>query len=463
MSTTKTLHLLLEYLGRGDRLQDNDYAFGVLNMDRLDLAAYLGASGHHHNGQSPTTVTPVIGPTLQLDDSAGVLPAGTRIFYRYALRDDRGFETAASPESFIQTPAAITDPSAPVASVQNTGGQLMPGAYSYALSAYQVANTLETQAPNVQSVLLPAGHTTYVVTLLLPTLPAGAQGFNVYRRNPGNNAFHYIGSVDMQVATPPTTFVDDGTAVESERGLPQRNTTNAQNSVIVSIGGATPVVPPGYTWVLYRTLTSGQYSTALVHSVVEETSEGSGIITPTYTDLGLQTTSGAPSDSVFSLPNPERVKLTDAEEVQGVLPPANQVFMHVVEFFYEGTVAAAIGDIVWHCPFEEAVVRFVVLSLGKGRLAGGQDDIVDVNKWDSTLATPTWGTIFTTQANRPRIVVGHDHSSDAVPNVTKLVKGDKLTADIDQAGNAATPTDSDLLIQVVMWVKDSTATTVVFP
>lgn len=64
---------------------------------------------------------------------------------------------------------------------------------------------------------------------------------------------------------------------------------------------------------------------------------------------------------------------------------------------------------------------------------------VDVNKNGTT--------IFTTQANRPNIVVSAFASSAAIPDVTSIAAGDYLTCDIDQVGS--TVAGSDLVIQVL--------------
>lgn len=464
MSSNKTRHLALNYLDRGDSVTDEDWKYGTTDRDRLDLAAWLGATAHHHNGEPFSSSAPGIGPYLVLDNSGGTLPAGTSIFYKYSLVDDRGLETLASPETYITTPDAVSAPSAPTFTIIDSGGIILPGAYSYALSAYKDANTLETTAPNVTSVLLPAGVTSYQVQLNLPALPLGASGFNVYRRAPGETSYHYIASVDMEVATPPTEWVDDGTvAGVSTRGLPAANTTNAQNAVQVWLPGATPAVPEGYTWKIYRTIIPGVYTSSFLHHVVEETTEGSGIIAPNYLDLGYRTASGQPATVEFGLDNPEKIQLTDAEEVQGILPPASIVYRDCVRWFIPGTVVNTIGEEAWTCYYDVALIKCVVISLGKNSLAGGQADIVDILKYDAQIATPVWDTIFTDQAGRPTIPVGDYVSNEAVPDVTALFRGDRLVYNIEQAGNLATPTDEDLWIEVHIYYWDSTATSVVQP
>jgi len=69
----------------------------------------------------------------------------------------------------------------------------------------------------------------------------------------------------------------------------------------------------------------------------------------------------------------------------------------------------------------------------------GADLIVDVNKAGTT--------IFTTQANRPKITVGNTQGDSGAPDVTSLSEGDKITIDIDQVGS--TVAGADLTVEVV--------------
>ena len=64
--------------------------------------------------------------------------------------------------------------------------------------------------------------------------------------------------------------------------------------------------------------------------------------------------------------------------------------------------------------------------------------IVDVNKNGST--------IFTTQANRPTIMVGQTVDTDSTPNVTAVAPGDQLTVDVDQIDN--TLVDAVVVVQI---------------
>jgi hypothetical protein len=69
----------------------------------------------------------------------------------------------------------------------------------------------------------------------------------------------------------------------------------------------------------------------------------------------------------------------------------------------------------------------------------GSDVICDINKNGTT--------IFTTQANRPKIVAGSTTGDSGVPDVASLVEGDKLTLDVDQVGS--TVAGADLTAQII--------------
>lgn len=57
----------------------------------------------------------------------------------------------------------------------------------------------------------------------------------------------------------------------------------------------------------------------------------------------------------------------------------------------------------------------------------GADLIIDVNKNGTTM--------FTTQANRPKVLDGQNAGADAVPDITSISKGDRIDFDIDQVGS----------------------------
>ncbi len=443
----------------GDQFSANGYAFVDDNMVRIDSLLALGRD-HQHTGASGSISNPDTAPSLVLATDQGNLPAGTTVRYRYSYVDQFGNETAASPEATVTTASPIGSPSALALSFQDTGGTLLGGLYFYALTSYVTSNTAETRLGVRSDISVNFATTTNQITMQLPSLPAGATGFNVYRRAPGETLYNYLTSIDMDVATPPTEYIDTGAVSPNcERQPPNTNNTNSQNNVDISLPGATPTVPANVTWKIYRSFNAGVWTASNLHHVVEETFGGSGIIDPTYLDLGGGTgTQTAPEASLIAS-QPSKVDLEDLNEVQGILPVGANIVPFEVTFSYGGPLAVTTGTSVWRCPFDKAQIQNVSATLGRGFVGASTIVIVDVNKFDTDDVTPSWGTIYTTQANRPEIAVGDQVGTSTVPDIVDLTINDMLTVDIDQTGGGATPTDEDLIVTLYMYVQSGSLTT----
>lgn len=282
----------LQKLSDGDRISVNDHAFSYSNIDTIDRvlekhddALFSGDSVI----DDPTTPL-----SLDIETEGGSIPAGRTIRYKFTWVDASGAQTAASGEATITTPAPLARPSAPSLSILTTGGTLLAGNYFYALSAYVGANTLETTMGTAGHYTVLSGSTNRVV-VTLPTLPGGADGFNLFRRAPGETTYYYLETIDMQVATPPTEYVDSGAVTPSySRSPTPTNLTYSQNKIILTVPGATPTVPDGYTWKVYRTYINGQYDSSLLEWVRTETEQDSGVISPETVDYGRSTIIGSP-------------------------------------------------------------------------------------------------------------------------------------------------------------------------
>jgi hypothetical protein len=448
MGTTD--HYGLKRMGPGESFSDEGWKFTDGDRVLMDRLLYLGAEGHRHIGAAsdPPDLDDL---TLTLDSASGSLPAGTRVYYKYTLVDVEGFETAPSVEEYVDTPAAIVEPAAPSLTLATTTGTLLPGQYYYVLTAYTTVNTNETKALYPAYLTVPAGTSTNKITLTLPTLPTGATGFNVYRKGPGEPRYYHLAST-----TSTTTYIDTGSVEEDcNRTVPVRNTTNSTNNVTAEI-----VAPPdGYTWKLYRTYVAGFYNNSLVHHVVEETSEGSGVITNEYVDMGLATLTGTPPSTSQTVGGPPQIDLTDMTEVQGTLPMSGvSAYPYIATFQVAGSLTAATGTFVWVCEFPQATIQGVRASLGRGYSPASQPVIVDVNIGDG--ATPTFSSIFTASNQQPRVRVGAQIGDRVTPTArVGLSEGDIVTVDIDQAGGGATPTDRDLTVSIYMLVHGYTSTT----
>lgn len=454
--STSRFHL--STLESGDDFADDGYKYTEADRHQIDRLLEIGAETHRHNGATSSAVDPTDPPTLALDTSSGGIASGERVRYKFTLVDAYGNESAASPEAYIDTPDPVEAPSVATLSVATTGGVLLPGNYFYTLSAYVDFNTSETKATTRAYITVPSGATTNEITLTLPSLPFGATGFNIYRRAPGSTKYFYLDSVDMEVATPPDVYVDGGGEPDCGRTLPVSNTTYSTNSVVVTYPGATPVVPDGYTWKVYRTYESADYDDSFLAWIVEETSEGSGIIVTTYEDVGAGTTTGSPPAYSKVVDSPSKILLTDAEEVDGVLPPGLNVVPFSFSFVTPGAVTVGTQPPTWVCEFDFAQIISCRAALRPDAYPDASDVIVDVNKYNANTATPVWSTIYSTQANRPKVLVD-DFLGDATePDVVGLLKGDALSVDVDQSGGGAL-TDEDLTVTVFMLVQSESRTT----
>lgn len=440
-----TSHYGFQRLQKGDPFSLNGYKFTDSDREQIDRLLYSLAH-HSHTGATSSGSTPSSAPVLTQSTTGGSIPAGTRVYYKYTYVDNSGSESAESTEAFVDTPAAITEPGPPGLSQANSGGSLIPGNYYYVLSAYTNSITQETLARNPAFITVPVGTSSNKITLTLPTKPSGATGFNIYRRRPGGTQYLYCGST-----TSTTTFLDDGALTEDcNRTVPQRNTTNSTNKVTVTLPGATPTVPAGMTWKVYRTYVNGNWETSKLWHVVEETFEASGVIVPYYVDIGIGTSPGKPPTNNQYVDSPDKVSLTDGDEVDGVLSLGNATYPHIVNFAFPGTLTTTTGSHMWVCEFPAATVVGCRATLGRGKVPASQDVIIDVNKGSG--ATPTFTTLFTTQGNRPKVPVGFSRGNRATPDVKSLVVGDLITVDIDQTGGGATQTDQDLTVSVYMIV-----------
>lgn len=439
-----TNHYGLERLGAGDDLSDNGFKYTDADRQAMDRLLYIGAESHHHDGAVPVVNDPTDAPVAVLDPTGGTIPAGTRVYYRYTWVDVNGFESAASAEGFVDTDLPVAEPAAPQLSFLTTGGTLLPGVYYYIVTAYTDVNTNESKAIAPAYLTIPIGSATNKVTINFPSLPSGADGLNIYVKKPGEVRYNYLTSVDMTMPTPPTSFVDTGAIAENcNRTIPIRNTTNASNSITITV----PTVPVGSTWRLYRTYQTGLYQSSLLHWVVEETFETSGIITNVYEDVGNATTEGQPPSASQSIGSPAKIRLTDAAEVQGTLPMGRVGHPFEITFLVSGALTVTVGTAVWMCEYPTAKIVGCRAVLGRGFAPSAQAVLVDVNK-SSATATPVFTTIYSTQANRPSVPVGAQFGTRTIPNSRYLVEGDMLTVDIDQIGGGATPTDRDLTVTV---------------
>lgn len=447
----RTENFNLSTLGRGDSFDADGYKY--TNEDRIVIDRLIRqAMEHTHDGATGAEADPSVPPDLTLGTSGGGIPAGVRLYYKYSLMDTNGSETAASPLAYIDTPNPVREPSAPTFTTASTGGILLPGTYYYVLTAYTTVSTLETMASKPNYTLLASATTTNTVTLTMPSLPSGATGFNIYRKGPGSPRYYYLAS------TTGTSYVDDGSdELTLSRTIPNTNRTFSANKVTITYPGATPAIPEGYTWKIYRSYDQSNWANSTLHHVVEETSVGSGVIVTEYEDLGEATSGGTPPEvSTFGF-SPSKITLTDAQEIEGSPPPGLLTIPHQIAFGQPGVVVEENGILQWVCEFEEAEVVHVRAMLGRDSTAVN-DITFDVEKWDDGLSS--WDSIFD-PGDRPVIPLGGSSSGTVLPTTTtRLVRGDALVVNVAEANeDVATPTALGFTFTVYLMVKSGSVTT----
>jgi hypothetical protein len=103
---------------------------------------------------------------------------------------------------------------------------------------------------------------------------------------------------------------------------------------------------------------------------------------------------------------------------------------------FAGTLTPGSGQskLVWPFPIIIVSIRAAV-----GTAPTGSDAIVDVNLDGASM--------FTTQANRPRITAGSTIGALTAPDITAVAAGQAVTVDIDQIGSSVAGSDLTVLIE----------------
>lgn len=290
--------------------------FGLTStLDNTVVDAVLAAlEVHDHTGGSRLG-DPVGTASATLITTRGALPGSSTYVYRYALIDQYGFETAASPEITQSTPAILTPPGLPAVTSAD-GGLLPQGIYYVYLTT--VAGSEETGLSQPAMASLITGEGTLVVTA--PTYkPESATGWRVWRQGPGESAPTKVGLM----ALTDLEFRDTGAvpadacACDPDNQPPAFNRTNSTNSITISLSAddaalVTQTHSPVLRWRLYRATSSGGFSSSsLLHQVVELDSNGK--LLTSWTDDGSETqVAGRPTDISRTLKPSVAIKRTGA-------------------------------------------------------------------------------------------------------------------------------------------------------
>lgn len=445
----------LSVLGSGDSLQADGFKFTDADRRLIDRILSYAAEGHHHTGLRGDDFTPTAGLNLTLFTTGGTIASGSRYYYRYTIIDGGGNESAPSPISYVDTPSTVATPTAPAISYQAGSGTLEPGGYNYVLSAYKGASSQETKTTSAAFISIPGTSPTNQVTLILPALPNGADGLNVYRKTP--SGMHYLWLTSIAAPTPLQTWVDDGSiSGDCDRSLPSVNRTGGTNSIEVTLPGATPTIPEGWSWRVYRTIDPNRWGRSRLKDL---TPIGATPMTPlSFYDTGLSTEVGGPPAKAQIINAPSKINLTDAAEIQGTLPPGLLIAPHMLTFASPGVVEARDGTFVWICDFDMADIKAVRIYLGPDSTPASTPVIVDVKARRPSQGSSTWISMFAPEESEPTLPVGENSIDSVVPVRQHLERGDVIRVDVLQAGGGATPTDADLTVNLLLYVKDGSET-----
>jgi hypothetical protein len=312
----ETTHFGFTRIGAGDPRSKNGWSADDLDKIKLDNLIFAALT-HTHNG-APALGDPTDPPTFAVVPTGGHLPAATTFYYRCSFVDEHGLETAAGPEGSVTTPNPVAPPTAPAATPLATSGTITPGIYAYLIS-YTDAYGGETTPSPINNVQVTSG-TTNQIRLDLPTMPTGITGYNIYRSRPGQSAFYYVAS------TTSAQWYDTGIVEDQTITAPTVNSTNAANSIQVTI--PLGFIPLGCTsWKIYRATTSGGYDgNSLVHDVTEGATDTSVIPVATWTDTGDVLLAGFPQNMSSTVPSGAVIDLSNVQGSLGlsVLPRGAQ-------------------------------------------------------------------------------------------------------------------------------------------
>lgn len=419
-----------------DRLDLHDWKFGVSDRNLLDLLLLYGEH-HAHTGQTAAT-TRSAAPTLVTSTTGGRIPAGTTVYYKVGVVDENGQEEIASEMAVAHTVDQVETPKRPeLTPVLGGAGGLVPGKYSYAVSAYTGSSDLETQtSPTMVTVLRQTGS----IVLTLPNYPSGADGFNIYRKGPTDRDMVLLTTVPVTTAT----YEDTGAQATNRHHLPPTaNTTNMTNSVEVTPGVA---VPAGSTWKIYRSFVPTQWDNSLVVWVGSSVSE--------YVDAGFQTQRGAPALTSSATGTAPQVILTDMAEVSGEIPSGRTVSQVELTFTYEGLLSPGYPEWYWVCEYDRAQPVSMRAVLGKDSTPAAQEVQVGFEQWDP--GAEEWFECFNVAAVvdvgqniGPLTTVGYG----ATPYGGIFYRGDRVRMVVLQTGGGATPTDEDLVVTLNVMVE----------
>jgi hypothetical protein len=430
--TRQTDRYSLSILGPGDSLNADGYKAVDADRRLIDRLLQYATEQHRHTGATGDDHTPTAPPNVALQPTGGAIGAGERYFYTYTIIDETGTESAPAPHQAIDSPPAVATPNAPALTTVSGTGSLLPGTWSYVLSAYRGANTQETKA-EISSVIALYGVNPGSISMVLPDLPLMADGLNIYRKAP--SGLHYLYLTSIANPTNGQAWVDDGSIEgDCDRSLPGVNRTSAENSVLVEFPGATPALAEGWSWRIYRTDNASDWSYSYLIDM--PAIGGATPYTPLeFLDVGLGSQTGGPPLASQVVNAPPKIELTDATEVDGYLPPGLFVVPTIVTFTFSGVVAAGDGTFTWVCEYDEAQIVQARAYLGVDETPETDEIVTNLLLRRASTGSTTWEPLFTGTGPSVPVASNIGPVTSLDPPVALQV-GDMLTTQVEQTDSA---------------------------
>lgn len=364
MPTTTSLGLALRSPGEQETLATTAGNWELVN--RL----FLRLMGHRHGGVNGDFAGAPLPPVAAQTSDPGRLPAGTQIFYRSAVVHD-GVESPASVSTFLTTSSFISPPElAPEAiEVLTSGGDLISGVFVYALTSWVGSPANETRAIAPVTVQLQSiDGNNQRVSITLPALPAGADGFNIYRRYPNSIETYQIASLTGEQEDP---YIDSSGSevVAPFVVLPTTDRSGFRRTVQLT---RPTDLEPDDTWRVYRS-----FDDALWESTYLGSTDGD-----TFLDTGAAPNLGAPIEGA-SIPYTEP-PLVGGQDIREV--PVTHRFAE------PGAAGTGPLGAEWVIPYDNVFLEGAVLSVDRASAPVTNPLVVKLQVWLgswSDLATLT--------------------------------------------------------------------------
>jgi hypothetical protein len=419
-----------------DDLSYMDYKAFVADREAMDRLLRIACEAHTHTGKQFSQI-PGSAPLLELSSVGGSLPPNQPFYYKVSIVDVYGQEQVASSVAVIYTPVQVPTPDAP-GLVADTYGMLPPGDYQYCLSAWAVDELQETAISPITTVSLRG--TGSAVQIVRPSLPSGAEGFNVYRKGPTEAGFLRLFSVYADAED--QYLRDDGSWTRANFSAPDENTTFATSSVNID----TDVdLQPGETARIYRSYDGADWD----HSFIGWTN------TLPFVDVGAPSGAGYPPDVSAGVGGAPKIRM--GIDTEGTLPGGRLTPTKPTMFNIRGPVQVGYWPWQWVNDYDTFWILGMRASLGRDSVPDAQPVRVALERRD---AFGSYWMRYHDEFGTPLLVEiapGNnsgelDFPASVIDPGVRLFPGDALRVAVVQNGGGA-HTDHDLSIAVMAAVQ----------